>query len=132
MSFLLDTDTCSAYLKGEARLWQRFMQYGGRLYASTITVAELYAWVLRSKSPPRRRQALEDLLRDVRIIDVDSEVARRYGEVRASQLDRGELTPPLDLLNAAVALVHDLIVVTHDTQDFVNVPDLRIDDWLAP
>ncbi len=77
MSFLLDTDTCSAYLKGDARLWQRFMQYGGRLYASTITVAELYAWVLRSKSPPRRRQALEDMLRDVTILNVDAEVGSR-------------------------------------------------------
>ena len=72
------------------------------------------------------------MLRDVTIIEVDFEVARRYVDVRATQLDRGDLTPPLDLLNAAVALVHDLIVVTHNTQDFVNVPDLRVDDWLAP
>lgn len=31
MSFLLDTDTCSAYLKGDRRVQQRFLQYGGRL-----------------------------------------------------------------------------------------------------
>ena len=29
MSFLLDTDTCSAYLRRPGSLFARFMQYGG-------------------------------------------------------------------------------------------------------
>ncbi|MDA1015610.1 MAG: hypothetical protein O3A00_14300 [Planctomycetota bacterium] len=27
MSFLIDTDICSAYLKGDCQVWKRFMQY---------------------------------------------------------------------------------------------------------
>jgi predicted nucleic acid-binding protein len=30
-----------------------------------------------------------------------------------------------------VALVHDLTLVTNNTSDFHNIPDLRLDDWLA-
>jgi hypothetical protein len=33
MNFLLDTDTCSAYLKGDRRMWGRFMQYAGNDHA---------------------------------------------------------------------------------------------------
>ncbi|MGV3616463.1 MAG: PIN domain-containing protein [Fimbriimonas sp.] len=34
-----------------------------------------------------------------------------------------------DLLIAATALAHDLILVTRDTGEFGRVSDLRIEDW---
>ncbi len=34
MSFLLDTDIASAYLRGDARVFNRFVQHGGGLYLS--------------------------------------------------------------------------------------------------
>jgi predicted nucleic acid-binding protein len=46
MSFLLDTDICSAQLKNVWIVNNRFLQYGGQLFASTVTVAELQAWLL--------------------------------------------------------------------------------------
>jgi tRNA(fMet)-specific endonuclease VapC len=33
---------------------------------------------------------------------------------------------------AATAIVHDLILVTHNTRDFQNIPGLRLEDWLQP
>jgi tRNA(fMet)-specific endonuclease VapC len=53
MSFLLDTDTCSAHLKQKGNLSHKFLQYLGRLHMSVITVGELYTWALRSKAPPQ-------------------------------------------------------------------------------
>jgi predicted nucleic acid-binding protein len=50
MSFLLDSDTCSAHLKSGA-LTHRIIQYSGRLHISVVTLAELYAWALRRKAP---------------------------------------------------------------------------------
>jgi len=32
---------------------------------------------------------------------------------------------------AAVALVHDLTLVTHNTADFRPIPGLRLEDWLT-
>ncbi|MBS3029495.1 MAG: hypothetical protein HCA25_21165 [Dolichospermum sp. DET50] len=34
-----------------------------------------------------------------------------------------------DLLIASIALSHDLILVTHNTKEFVRVEGLKIDDW---
>lgn len=38
----------------------------------------------------------------------------------------------IDLTIGCVALVHDLTLVTHNTTDYRNIPDLRLVDWLAP
>lgn len=132
MSFLLDTDTCSAYLKGDRAVANRFLQYTGGLHLSTITLGELYTWVLRANAPPKRLQALTDMLTDVTVVDVTPDVARKFGEVRAELLDKGLPPPDMDLVNAATALVHDLTLVTHNTKDYANVPGLRLADWLSP
>jgi predicted nucleic acid-binding protein len=52
MSFLLDTDICSAYLKGNPDVQNRFIQYGGRLQVSVITVGELFSGVLSARASP--------------------------------------------------------------------------------
>ena len=132
MSFLVDTDTCSAYLKGNGAVNNRFLQFTGGLYISTVTLGELYTWGLRASAPPKRLQSLLELLRDVTTLDVTGDVAKKFGEVRAALLDRGLPPPDLDLLIAATALIHNLTLATHNTQDFVNVPGLRWVDWTLP
>jgi tRNA(fMet)-specific endonuclease VapC len=132
MSFLLDTDTCSAYLKGDRGVANRFLQYTGGLHISTIILGELFTWALRAKAPPKRLQSLNDLLLDLTVLDVTRDVSRRFGEVRAELLDQGMPPPDMDLVNAATALVHDLTLVTHNTRDYTNVPGLRLADWLVP
>ena len=132
MSFLLDTNICSAHLKNVAIVTSRLLQYTGRLHISTITLGELYAWALRAKAPPRRMQSLLDLLNDLTVLDVDVDVARRFGEVQANLLDTGLRPPGLDLVIASTALVHGLTLVTHNTKDFAHVPGLILEDWLVP
>lgn len=132
MSFLLDTDICSAHLKQKGNLTHKFLQYMGRLHVSVITVGELYTWALRVKAPPQRMQSLLDLLNDVKVLEVNDSVARKFGEVRAFLMDRGAHAPDMDLMIGATALVHNLTLVTHNVQDFANVPALTIDDWLVP
>jgi predicted nucleic acid-binding protein len=128
----VDTDTCSAYLKSNPLVERRFLQYTGGLYISAVTLGELFTWVLRGKSPPSRLQDLQALLNDVTVLDVTVDVARKFGEIRAGLLDRGLPAPKMDLVNAATALVHNLTLVTHNTQDFINIPGLRLTDWLVP
>lgn len=62
MSFLIDTDICSAYLKGNPGVFARFMQYIGQLWVSAITVGELYTWALKKNAPAKRLDSLKDFL----------------------------------------------------------------------
>jgi tRNA(fMet)-specific endonuclease VapC len=132
MSFVVDTDTCSAYLKGNRPVNNRFFQSTGGLYISTVTLAELYAWTFRAASPPQRSRSLIALLRDVTTLDVTQDVAQKFGQARATLLDQGSPPPGLDLLIAATALVHNFTLVTHNTRDFINIPGLRLTDWTVP
>ena len=119
-------------MKNVRRVNNRFLQYAGGLHISTVTLGELYAWVQRVKASPKRVQSLRDLLKEVQLLMIDEAVARKFGEVRAWQLDHGLGSPELDLLNGAVALVHDFTMVTHNQRDYDNIPGLRRDDWLVP
>jgi len=132
MSFLVDTDTCSANLKANRAVNNRFLQYTGGIYISTITLGELYTWVMRAGASARRRQSLQELLRDVIVLEFTQDVAFKFGEVRAALFDLGLPPPEMDLIIAATALVHNFTLVTHNTKDFVNIPGLRLADWTVP
>lgn len=131
MSFLLDTNICSAYLKGDGRVFNRFIQHSGGLSVSTIVVGELYSWVHRARTRPERAQGLTNLLADLQVLPVDHDVARKFGELRAALLDQGRPTPEIDLFIATTALTYDLTLVTHNVRDFAHIPGLRIEDWLG-
>ena len=130
MRFLIDTNILSAFLKGDGKVFGRFMQHTGGLATSTICVGELYSWAYRAKNR-NRVEPLESLLRDLHVIPVDMDVAARFGSLRAELLDRGHPVPEMDLLIAATALLHDLTLVTHNVSDFTAIRALRVEDWLA-
>ena len=131
MRFLVDTNICSEFLRGNSQVFNRFIQHTGGIAVSTVVLGELYAWCFRAAAPPHRLQGVTQLLRDVYVLPVDADVAHTFGRVRALLLDQGRPTPGLDLLIAAMALVHDLTLVTHNAADFIAVPGLQIEDWLA-
>ena len=132
MSFLLDSDICSAFLRRPGSLFARFMQYGGRLWISTITLSDLYTWAYKQDDPTVILNKVEDFLRDVQVLLFDQTCALELGKLRGTLLRRGITISPLDLMIGSIALVHNLTLVTHNTADFQNIPGLRLDDWLTP
>lgn len=132
MSFLLDTDICSAHMRRAGNLAHRFIQYGGRLYLSTVTLAELYSGAHAVANPQPLIDGITELVVDVQVLDFDTPCASRFGEVRGALLQRGLSVPTTDLMIAATALVHNLTLVTHNTADYRHVPQLMLDDWLVP
>jgi tRNA(fMet)-specific endonuclease VapC len=131
MNFLVDSDVCSAYMRGEARVSHKFMQHGGQIALSAIVVGELSVIAEKHGQTGVYRQRLEELIGGTHLLQYDLPCARRFGEVRWQMMRMGLICPPIDLMIAATAMAHDLILVTHNTRHFEKVPGLRIDDWLA-
>lgn len=131
MSFLLDTDICSAHVKSNRLVANRFGQYGGRLHMSAVTLGELLTWAKRANAPAKRLQGVLDLLKEVQVLPIDEAVAQNFGDVRAARLDAGQAAPQMDMMNAATALVHNLTMVTHNVGDYTNIPGLTVVDWLV-
>jgi predicted nucleic acid-binding protein len=114
-------------------LAHRFIQYGGRLFISTIILAELYAWVhLRPNLVTLLDRLKQTLLADVTVMDYDSEAAQEFGRIQGHLQKAGVRAHPVDVMIASTALVKNLTLVTHNTKDFQNIPGLRLDDWLVP
>jgi tRNA(fMet)-specific endonuclease VapC len=61
----------------------------------------------------------------------DDLAAEAYGRIRARLEQAGQLIGPNDLLIAAIAVAHQVTLVTHNTREFQCVEGLQIDDWEA-
>lgn len=132
MSFLIDTDTCSEYLKNNRSVVTRVMLHYGGLSVSVVTVGELLTWALRAKAPAARLLGVRDFLKTVTILEATLPVAESFGSIRANLLDRGITVGEMDLFNAATALVHNLTLVTHNVADYANLSGLTLEDWMTP
>jgi tRNA(fMet)-specific endonuclease VapC len=133
MSFLLDTNICSAYLKNQRGLAHRFVQYSGRLRVSSIILGELYTWAYRRPDPaPTLKAIADELLPHLTELVFDRSCADEFGQIHTALLRLGRPVHAVDMQIAATAVVHSLTLVTHNTRDFQHIPGLQLDDWLAP
>jgi tRNA(fMet)-specific endonuclease VapC len=131
MSFLLDTNICSAHIRRPSGLMHRFVQHTGRLFVPTVVLAELYVWAYQRPDPAEFLAAIAVFLKyDVEVLGFDEVSAEHFGRLKVELQRVGITVSPMDLLIASVALAHDLTLVTHNTDDFRDIPNLRLEDWL--
>ena len=78
----------------------------------------------------RQPIAFERLWRVLGVMMIDHAVLDRAAELYAELRARGQLIEDADLLIAAMALVHDMTLVTHNMAHFARITGLQVDDWL--
>jgi tRNA(fMet)-specific endonuclease VapC len=132
VNWLLDTNACIHLMKLREPLVQKVREVGpGALAVSTITCAELWYGAAKSQHPQRSRTAQDALLQPFRVLDFDGAAADRYASLRAHLAKTGKPIGDRDLMIAATALANRMGVVTSNTREFVRVPGLRVEDWMA-
>lgn len=62
-------------------------------------------------------------------LPLDDLAAKKAGEIRSNLAALGTPIDPDDLLIAAIAIVNNLTLVTHNTREFERVSELRVEDW---
>ena len=131
MTYLLDTNTCIRYLNGRApNVLQRLQALPpAEVRVCAIVKAEMYFGAMKSIDPVHtlaQQRAFLDAFESLPFNDVAAEA---YGRLRAELARRGTPIGPNDLMIAAIALAHDLTLVTHNTAEFSRVPGLHLEDW---
>jgi len=131
MNYLLDTDICIYIInrKPPAVLKRVQSKQPGQIAISTITLAELEYGVFRSRYPDRNRIALLEFLLPFALLDFDQAAAVEYGRIRLLLESKGQPIGPMDLLLAAQAKAHDLILVTNNEKEFARIEGLRLENW---
>lgn len=127
MSFLLDTNICSAHMRRPGQLAHRFIQHMGQPAIPTIVLGELYAGAYKHPASAKILALIDELLDELEVLDYDAVCAQGFGRLRGDALRLGTPHSTVDLMISAVALVHDLTLVTHNTADFQRVPGLRME-----
>ena len=131
MNYLLDTNICIYTIKKKpAVVLKRVVsKQPGQIAISTITLAELEYGIARSHYPDRNRVALLEFLLPFTILDFDQAASAEYGHIRSSLESKGKPVGPMDLLLAAQARSHGLVLVTNNEKEFKKVEGLRIENW---
>lgn len=123
MSLLLDTNVVSELRKGaranaHVRAWFEPV-VDTEIHLSVLVVGELRRGIERVRArDARQATALERWLQRLtrehadRILPIDRRVAEQWGRLSAQR--NGS---PVDVLMAATALVHELVLVTRNTRD---------------
>ena len=133
MHYLLDTNIISYFIKGNnASLVQR-MQAGvdaQDIAISVITRAELRYGIEMMNKFDKRRKRIDLLLEELPAIPWSIKAADEFGRIKAHLHRQGTPNGELDTQIAAHALAEKLILVTHNTRHFENVPNLKLEDWV--
>jgi len=98
---------------------------------SVITFGELQFGAQKSQHLSKVLQALDKLSAVIPVLDMQQEVGLRYGEIRATLQQKGTPIGNNDLWIAAHALSENLILVTNNEKEFMRVPDLSVENWIA-
>ncbi len=126
MKYLLDSNTCISVMRGKKPLLiTRFFSHpSGDLGVCSVVVGELYVGAIRSSSPANERAKVDTFLAPYRSLPFDDAAAQKHAEVRADLERRGLLASDLDMMIAAIALTHNVVLVTHNTKDFSRISAL--------
>src|SRR5262249_26436949 len=96
---------------------------------SALSLAELQRGIYRDPSLTAIRQVrLEVLLRGLPVLPFDAPAALAYGRIIAQcGWVRGR---DYDRMIAAHAISSNSVLVTNNTADFSDIPDLSIENWI--
>ncbi len=131
MSYLLDTNVCIAFLKGEDGLVRdRLLANApGECKLCSVVKAELLFGARNSAKVEANLARLETFFGPFDSLPFDDRAAELYGTIR-SQLKRGG-TPigSNDLMIASIALATDSTLVSRNQDELRRVAGLRLETW---
>jgi tRNA(fMet)-specific endonuclease VapC len=129
MRYLLDANAVIGLLNDTAsKLAKRARQESPADIAISALVAhELFYGAFRSRRAARNVGLIDAL--EFAVLEFDREDARQAGAVRALLASRGTPIGPYDVLIAGQALARNMILITHNTNEFGRVPGLQAEDW---
>ena len=132
MLYLLDTNTCIAYLnRGSQSVFQYIAaQSPEDIFICDVVRYELYYGAYKSRRTRNNLGVIQVLSEEFTSLPFNGEAAEICGRIRADLESKGTPIGVYDLQIAAIALANNLTLVTHNIKGFQRVPNLLLTDWL--
>ena len=130
MEYLLDTNICIHYFKGQFGIKERIEKIGFKNFAiSEITLAELIYGAEKSQQKEKNMKVVENFAEKIEILSILSSL-KIYGKEKARLKSIGKIIGDLDLFIGSTAIVNDMIMVTRNTREFERLEGIRIENWI--
>jgi tRNA(fMet)-specific endonuclease VapC len=129
---LLDTDTLSEVMKGVDTDVQdnarQYLRAFGHFTFSLITRYEILRG-LKARRATRQIARFEQRCQQSVVLPITDEIIIQAADLYALLHQEGQLISDADILIAATALKHNLVMVTENVDHFRRIPGLRIESW---
>lgn len=131
MVYLLDTCTVSDFVKGDLNTLKKLKSKAPyQIRISAITAYELqYGLKKNPRLKAATKNAVQGFLTDVETIAFDRSESEYASSIRKDLETKGQTIGAYDILIAATAMSHSLILVTSSEKEFTRVADLKIENW---
>jgi tRNA(fMet)-specific endonuclease VapC len=129
---MLDTNIISDVIRNPFGLAARRIEQAtdGDLCTSIIVAAEL-RYGCAKKGSAKLLERVEDVLKAIPVLPLDTPVDAEYGGIRAELEAAGQTIGLNDLLIGAHAHALDLTLVTDNTREFGRIRGLKVENWLS-
>jgi tRNA(fMet)-specific endonuclease VapC len=127
VAVILDTNAVSALLVGDPALGE-VLAADQRHHIPVIVIGEYRYGLLGSNRRDHLQKLFETLILESFVLAVDEPTAEAYSHVRGELRRKGRPIPENDIWIAALALQHQLPIVSRDGH-FDSVSDLRRVEW---
>ncbi|NET54080.1 MAG: type II toxin-antitoxin system VapC family toxin [Merismopedia sp. SIO2A8] len=131
MRYLLDTCVISDFIKNEPGTVAKIKQTPPTdIAVSSITVMELhYGLRLNPQRAKKLKPVISSFLDSIIVLPFGIGEGTNAAHIRAVLKPQGQPIGAYDVLIAATALQHKLIMVTANLREFERVPELQIENW---
>ena len=127
--YLLDTNVLIALLENEIVIQVRDgSQNATTVSLPTAAIGELYYGARKSGNPVENLARVNRLTQRFPLIFCDLETAQWYGIIKIQLQRKGRPIPNNDIWIAAIAMQHNLILVTRDSH-FDEIESLQVESW---
>ena len=131
--FLLDTDTIIYSLKGNQTVIQNLSNHQyDPLRISVISLMELYYGAYKSQKISANLAKVRRIEKAFDTIPADFFITETFGMIKSSLESQGNPLDDFDLIIAATALAHNLILVTNNEKHFRRVEGIKLENWSRP
>ena len=130
MDYLLDTNICIHYFKGEFELKDKIQSIGFDNFAiSEITLAELIYGSEKSQKTRKNLRVVEDFANKIEILPVLT-CLKLYGKEKIRLRSLGRTVEDLDLFIGSTAIVNEMVMVTRNTREFKRLKGISVENWI--
>jgi len=131
LKYVLDADTCLAFLAGHPNVVARLLPLQDSDLATTfITMAELYFSVYSSNRLNENIKKVTEFAGKISILNGDEQTAEIAGRIKSDLRKAGNAIDEVSLLVGCMALRHNLILVSNSLRRYENIRGLQMENWI--